>query len=148
MGNGFTLAEIVDGKAKSATSAVWDPIRGGSGQLAFAGSADRDVGFEVVQDVAGYCSWGFEFDSESLRVRKEWFDKMYDSRPVGKSAPAPVLSSWLRPEEYGHTFYCARDEETGESKIVPLDEVPHFKEVLSKQPIGDLFAEGWMEGAL
>lgn len=350
IGNGFTLAEIIDGKPKSATSAVWEPIRGGSGQLAFVGSVGEDVTFEVKQKLDESCSWGFAFDSEALRVRTEWFGNIYDSRPVGKSDqepgfevryyqglrgrqphlkfeanravlnqfaisnkgkklerekikiferglanmqridpwpatlreysqalridrmgdhgenfaaligsivsdekvkdaylswlsnlrpaevedvkilkgavgeplfclvegdrefPAPVLSdgtlrfaaiasalfqpdmpevmtieeiengihasrlrlmvellrnqaeysgtqmfvtthspivlSWLRPEEYRHTFYCRRDEDSGESRIVPLDQIPHFEEIVSKQPISDLFAEGWMEGAL
>lgn len=61
---------------------------------------------------------------------------------------SPVVLAWLKPEEYTTTFYCKRDEETGESKIVPLNEIPRFNEIVSKQPISDLFAEGWMETAL
>lgn len=61
---------------------------------------------------------------------------------------SPIVLAWLRPDEYAHTFFCKRDEETGESKILPLTEIPHFNEIVSKQPISDLFAEGWMEAAL
>jgi predicted ATPase len=61
---------------------------------------------------------------------------------------SPVVLAWLKPEEYATTFYCKRDEETGESKIIPLSEIPRFQEIVSKQPIGDLFAEGWLEEAL
>jgi predicted ATPase len=61
---------------------------------------------------------------------------------------SPIVLAWLKPEEYATTFYCKRDEETGESRIVPLNEIPRFNEIVSKQPIGDLFAEGWMETAL
>jgi predicted ATPase len=61
---------------------------------------------------------------------------------------SPIVLAWLQPEEYKHTFFCKRDEETGESKILPLTEIPHFSEIVKKQPIGDLFAEGWMEAAL
>jgi len=61
---------------------------------------------------------------------------------------SPVVLAWLKPEEYATTFCCKRDEETGESRIVPLSEIPRFQEVVSKQPIGDLFAEGWLEEAL
>ena len=32
--------------------------------------------------------------------------------------------------------------------IAPLTKVPRFMEVVRKQPIGDLFAEAWLEGAL
>lgn len=61
---------------------------------------------------------------------------------------SPVVLAWLKPEEYATTFYCRRDEETGESQIVPLNEIPKFKEIVSKQPISDLFTEGWLEEAL
>jgi predicted ATPase len=61
---------------------------------------------------------------------------------------SPIVLAWLKPEEYAHTFFCKRDEETGESKILPLTSIPHFNEIVKKQPIGDLFAEGWMEAAL
>jgi len=61
---------------------------------------------------------------------------------------SPVVLAWLKPEEYATTFYCHRDEETGESHIVPLNEIPRFNEIVAKQPISDLFAEGWMETAL
>ena len=60
---------------------------------------------------------------------------------------SPLLLSWLKPEEYSTTFFCRRDEATGESRICPLTEIPHFSEVIRKQPISDLFAEGWMEAA-
>jgi predicted ATPase len=61
---------------------------------------------------------------------------------------SPLVLAWLKPEEYATTFYCSRDEETGESRITPLTEIPHFNEVVSTQPISDLLAEGWMETAL
>ncbi|MBN1509093.1 MAG: AAA family ATPase [Sedimentisphaerales bacterium] len=61
---------------------------------------------------------------------------------------SPIVLAWLKPEEYATTFYCRREEETGESRIVPLNEIPRFNEIVSKQPISDLFAEGWMETAL
>lgn len=61
---------------------------------------------------------------------------------------SPLVLAWLKPEDYATTFYCKRDEETGESHIRPLPEIPRFNEVISKQPISDLFAEGWLEAAL
>lgn len=61
---------------------------------------------------------------------------------------SPIVLAWLKPEEYATTFYCRRDKETGESQIRPLTEIPRFNEIMSKQPISDLFAEGWMETAL
>lgn len=61
---------------------------------------------------------------------------------------SPLVLAWLQPEEYSTTFYCSRDDEIGESRIIPLTEIPHFNEVVSTQPISDLLAEGWMETAL
>ena len=42
VGNGFTIGEILDGKPKSATSAVWDGIRGGSPKACFPEAGDSD----------------------------------------------------------------------------------------------------------
>jgi energy-coupling factor transporter ATP-binding protein EcfA2 len=61
---------------------------------------------------------------------------------------SPLLLAWLKPEEYEFTFLCKRDEMTGESHILPLTQIPHFNEIIGKQPISELFAEGWMEAAL
>jgi len=61
---------------------------------------------------------------------------------------SPIVLAWLTEAEYASTFFCKRDEATGESRICALPEVPHFLEVVHKQPIADLFAEGWLEAAL
>jgi predicted ATPase len=61
---------------------------------------------------------------------------------------SPIVLAWLKPEEYRTTFFCKRSEETGESHISPLSEIPHFNEVVKRQPIADLFSEGWLEAAL
>lgn len=61
---------------------------------------------------------------------------------------SPIVLAWLTEAEYAHTFYCRRDETSGESSICPLTQVPRFVEVVKRQPIADLFAEGWLEVAL
>lgn len=61
---------------------------------------------------------------------------------------SPTLLNWLQPQEYAHTFFCKRDEKSGESRILPLTQIPRFNDIIKKQPIGDLFAEGWLEAAL
>jgi hypothetical protein len=61
---------------------------------------------------------------------------------------SPIVLAWLTEAEYASTFFCKRDEGTGESRVCALSEVPHFLEVVRKQPIADLFAEGWLEAAL
>ena len=61
---------------------------------------------------------------------------------------SPIVLAWLKERDYESTFFCKRDEETGASAITPLSKVPRFIEVVQKQPIGDLFAEAWLEGAL
>ena len=61
---------------------------------------------------------------------------------------SPTTLAWLQKTEYRTTFVCKRDEETGESTILPLSDVPHFSEVSWKYALSDLFAEGWLEAAL
>jgi hypothetical protein len=61
---------------------------------------------------------------------------------------SPIVLAWLEEKDYKTTFFCKRDESTGESVITPLSEVPKFLDIVKKQPISDLFAEGWLEGAL
>jgi energy-coupling factor transporter ATP-binding protein EcfA2 len=60
---------------------------------------------------------------------------------------SPVVLAWLDEEDYRTTFLCRRDAETGASVITPLSEIPHLVELVRKQPIGELFTEGWLEGA-
>jgi len=60
---------------------------------------------------------------------------------------SPVVLAWLDEEDYKTTFLCRRDQETGASIITPLSEIPHLIDLVRKQPIGELFTEGWLEGA-
>lgn len=60
---------------------------------------------------------------------------------------SPIILAWLEESDYETTFLCRRDEETGASIIKPISEIPHLIEVVRKQPISELFAEGWLEGA-
>lgn len=61
---------------------------------------------------------------------------------------SPIVLSWLKKDDYATTFFCKRSEETGASLITPLKEVPGFQDIVDKHLIGDLFSEGWLEGAL
>lgn len=70
------------------------------------------------------------------------------NRQVIATTHSPIVLAWLTEEDYKTTFFCKRDEETGESIIKPLTEIADFLKVVRKQPISDLFAEGWLEGAL
>ena len=61
---------------------------------------------------------------------------------------SPTTLAWLKKSEYRTTFVCKRDEETGESMIRPLTNIPRFTDVSAKYSLSDLFAEGWLEAAL
>ena len=63
---------------------------------------------------------------------------------------SPLVLAWLQEEEYETTFFCRRNEQTGESHILPLTEVPRLMDILRRpgQHIADLFSEGWLEAAL
>ena len=60
---------------------------------------------------------------------------------------SPTTLAWLQ-ERLSDDVVCKRDDETGESRIRPLIDVPHFTEVAKKCPPSELFAEGWLEAAL
>jgi predicted ATPase len=51
---------------------------------------------------------------------------------------SPIVLAWLKKEDYATTFFCNRDEQTGASVIKPLDQIPRFLKLVSKQPISDL----------
>lgn len=66
---------------------------------------------------------------------------------VATTHSAAVLD-WLGEEDYETTFVCKRNEETGESRICALTDVPHFIDVVKKKPVSELLSEGWLEAAL
>ncbi len=70
------------------------------------------------------------------------------NRQVMATTHSPMVLAWLQESDYATTFFCKRDEQTGASTIVPLTQVPRFLEIVQKQSIVDLFAEGWLEEAL
>lgn len=60
---------------------------------------------------------------------------------------SPILLSWLPETFYKYVFHCSR-QENGASKIQPIEAIPSFVEIVKKQPLGELFAEGWIENSL
>lgn len=60
---------------------------------------------------------------------------------------SPTVLDWLEAEDYKTTFLFRRDEETGESKVRSLADVPRFMDVVGKKPVSELFSEGWLEVA-
>ena len=60
---------------------------------------------------------------------------------------SPTVLDWLEERDYETTFLCKRDEETGESRIRALAEVPRFLDVVKKTPASELLMEGWLEAA-
>ncbi len=61
---------------------------------------------------------------------------------------SPAVLAWLKPSEYATTYVCRRDQDTSESTITPLRDVPGFREVAKSHSLADLFTEGWLEAAL
>jgi predicted ATPase len=61
---------------------------------------------------------------------------------------SPVVLSWLDEADYHTTFFCKKDDDNRATEITPLSDIPKFTELVRRQPITDLFAEGWLEGAL
>ena len=90
IGNGFTIGEILDGKPRSATSEVWEGIRGGSSLACFAGN-DGDVTLEVSGDSPVRWEYKISFSPAHGRVTRERLrvdgKDIYDSIPVDSSRP-------------------------------------------------------------
>jgi predicted ATPase len=61
------------------------------------------------------------------------------------STHSPALLAWVQEAEYAHTFFCQRDEETGESRIRPLTAIPEFKQAIKHRSLAELITEGWLE---
>lgn len=70
-----------------------------------------------------------------------------DGPQVFATTHSPVILAWLDESDYETTFFCKRDEETGASIIKPLSEIPHLVKMVKNASLGELFTEGWMEGA-
>lgn len=67
---------------------------------------------------------------------------------VMATSHSPFAISWLKEEDYRTVFLCTKDEKTGASSITPFSSIPRLMELARKQPIADLFAEGWLESAI
>ena len=77
---------------------------------------------------------------ELLRTQAEETDTQ-----VVATTHSPTILDWLDERDYETTFLCKRDEETGESQIRALADVPRFLDVVKKTPASELFTEGWLE---
>ena len=95
IGNGFTIGEILDGKPRSATSEVWEGIRGGSSLTCFAGN-DGDVTLEVSGDSPVRWEYKISFSPAHGRVTGERLKvvgkAIYHSTPARNSVRRPVLA--------------------------------------------------------
>ena len=77
---------------------------------------------------------------ELLRSQAE-----YRKTQVVATTHSATILDWLEEDDYRTTFFCKRDESTGESRICSLADVPHFVDVVRKTPASELFAEGWLK---
>ena len=71
----------------------------------------------------------------------------YRKTQIFATTHSPAILDWLQEEDYKTTFLCTRDESTGESRIRPLADIPHFMDVIEKTPASELLSEGWFEAA-
>ena len=98
VGYGFTIGEVLDGKPKSATSEVWEAIRGGSAKATFAGASQEPVSFQVKLNGAdGIAEYGLSFDANTQRLLNEWLTiekrSVFDSREIEQDSTAPVFKA-------------------------------------------------------
>jgi energy-coupling factor transporter ATP-binding protein EcfA2 len=108
IGNGFTISEILNGKPRTATSEVWEAIRGGSDFASFrlesdAPDVEKLVEFEVRVEVRGadfsYFDYHIAFFPRRGRIVTEWLSlpgrDLFDSRKYdtdNSNPSSPTLS--------------------------------------------------------
>ena len=75
-----------------------------------------------------------------------WHESEFHGIQSISTTHSPVMFEWMREDELATTFVCKRDESTGESRIVPVPEVPHFMECFRKGArTSDMLADWWFE---
>ena len=75
-----------------------------------------------------------------------WHESEFHGIQSISTTHSPVMFEWMREDELATTFVCKRDESTGESRIVPVPEVPHFMECFRKGArTSDMLADSWFE---
>jgi predicted ATPase len=85
---------------------------------------------------------------ELLRTRTAYLREQGRPLQIILTTHSPALLSWLKKSEYSSVFLCKRDEETGESRVTSLADLPEMQGILEKYGLGELFAEGWMESVV
>ena len=104
IGSGFTIGEILDGKPRSATSEVWEGIRGGSSLTCFAGN-DGNATLEVSGITSARWEYTISFSPAHGRVTRERLklggSNIYDSTPIDNSPVDPVISVRYYPGTQG-----------------------------------------------
>jgi len=83
-----------------------------------------------------------------LRLLVELLRSQAGRPQVMATTHSPLVLAWLNDNDYRSTFFCRKDEESGASIITPLSAEPKLLEIVKKQPLSELFAEGWLENAL
>ncbi len=83
-----------------------------------------------------------------LRLLLELLKNNADRAQVIATTHSPLVLAWLDETDLETTFLFRRDEQTGESLVTPVSEIPRLVEIIQKRSLGELFAEGWLESAL
>ena len=75
IGSGFTISEVLDGKPRSATSEVWEGIRGGSSNVCFVGTDEVAITVYGTLEDESQQNWEYmiAFSPADARVNRERF---------------------------------------------------------------------------
>ena len=120
IGSGFTISEILDGKPRSASSDMWEGIRGGSSRIRLAGADRKEVRITVEGRIGRQRSsdrtrrfmtrrWKFQIDfspeegkinQERLQIGSNLKD-LYDSAAISSDRNDPILEVRYFKNEQG-----------------------------------------------
>ena len=123
IGNGFTVSEILDGKPKSATSEVWEGIRGGSAKACFEGR-EREDRFTIAVD-GSLVDGSPEHSLEHMAGLTEWRYAVTVVPALGRVAEESL--------EYGGK-HIYRSLDSGWSGTPRTHKVRYYKGNVGRQP--------------
>ncbi len=134
--------------AKDASGTVWPAPTLSDGTLRFAALAAAmfqpdPPGLLCLEEIEN------GIHPTRLRLLLELFRaRSGEGRQIVATTHSPLVLEWLTQEEYAHALWFHRDDETGETHVTPLSQVPGLVDAVRRRPISELLSEGWLETVL
>ena len=75
-----------------------------------------------------------------------WCESEHHRIQTIATTQSPVMLEWMSEDDLATTFACNKDQCTGEARITPLPNVPHFMDAFKRgSRTSDMLTESWFE---